>query len=115
MMIAALFWKRSTKWGILANTLWVAGWVVFMVYAGQHYHPNQHIWGNVLYMSASGSLSFFGFTAVVPMTIGAAILVVLVSLITRPPTQATIDRYFSRQTEPREPGYGLSATVAPVR
>jgi Na+/proline symporter len=56
MMIAALFWKRGTKWGALANTLWVAGWVVFMVYAEayHHYAPNQHILGNMLYMSAIG-------------------------------------------------------------
>ena len=113
MMVAALFWKRSTKWAILANTLWVAGWVVFMVYAGQHYHPNQHIWGNVLFMSASGSLSFFGFTAVVPMTIGAAILVVLVSLITSPPSLATIDRYFPVTSAPREPAYGATPVGAP--
>ena len=115
MMIAALFWRRSTKWAILVNTLWVAAWVVFMVYAGQHYHPNQHIWGNVLFISASGSLSFFGFTAVVPMTLGAAILVVLVSLITRPPTQATIDRYFTRSTEARGTAYGVPVTAAPAQ
>jgi hypothetical protein len=115
MMIAALFWRRSTKWAILANTLWVAGWVIFMVYAGQHYHPNQHIWGNVLYISASGSLSFFGFTAVVPMTLGAAILVVLVSLITQPPTQATIDRYFSSRPSSARPAHGLPVGAAPAR
>jgi len=28
VMIAALFWKRSTKWGALASTLWVAAWLV---------------------------------------------------------------------------------------
>jgi len=33
MMIAALFWKRSTKWGALLVTLWVGTCVGFMVYA----------------------------------------------------------------------------------
>src|ERR1051326_6603617 len=27
VMVAALFWKRSTKWGALASTLWVAAWL----------------------------------------------------------------------------------------
>ena len=94
MMIAAIFWKRSTKWALLANTLWVAAWVTFLVYAGQHYHPNDKILGNSIYISANGSLSFYGFASVVPMTLGAAILVVLVSLITSPPSDRTIERYF---------------------
>ena len=103
MMIAALFWKRSTKWAILANTLWVAAWVVFLVYAGQHYHPNEQILGNLVSVNATGGLSFLGFTSVVPMTLGAAILVVVVSLITPPPSQRTIDRYFgyAGQASPR--------------
>ena len=113
MMIAALFWKRSTKWALLANTLWVAAWVAFMVYAGQQYHPGDHIWGNMLFIGPTGTLSFFGFTAVVPMTLGAALLVVLVSLITAPPDRATIDRYFSPKAAAREPTYG--AVVAPAR
>ena len=28
LLIAALFWKRSTKWGALASTLWVLACVV---------------------------------------------------------------------------------------
>src|ERR1051325_797853 len=28
VMVAALFWKRSTKWGALASTLWVAASLV---------------------------------------------------------------------------------------
>ena len=95
MMIAALFWKRSTKWAILANTLWVAGWVLFLIYAGQHYHPNDRILGQMLYIGPTGNLSFFGFTSVVPMTLGAALLVIFVSLITSPPSRATVEKYFS--------------------
>jgi len=115
MMIAALFWKRSTKWALLANTLWVAAWVAFMVYAGQHYHPGDRIWGEALYIGPTGNLSFFGFTAVVPMTLGAALLVVLVSLITAPPGRTTIDRYFPPKLSAREGGYAAAAAVAPAR
>jgi len=38
MMIAALFWKRSTKWGALLVTLWVGTCVGFMVYAEGFHH-----------------------------------------------------------------------------
>ncbi|HSZ59790.1 MAG TPA: sodium:solute symporter family protein [Tepidisphaeraceae bacterium] len=110
MMIAALFWKRSTKWAILANTMWVAAWVVFLVYAGQHYHPNDKVLGNIVTMNATGALSFLGFTSVVPMTLGAAILVIVVSLITPPPSRKTIDRYFGFVEEGA--GRGAAAPLA---
>lgn len=104
MMVAALFWKRSTKWAALANTLWVAGWELFMIYTGQHFHPNEIVWSlghtHILFMNATGGLSFMYFTPVVPMTIGAAILVWVVSLITPAPSRATIDRYFSTTEDP---------------
>src|SRR5205823_8467451 len=32
IMIAALFWKRSTKYGALASTLWVAAWLAITWY-----------------------------------------------------------------------------------
>src|SRR4028119_835821 len=32
IMLAALFWKRSTKWGALAASLWVAGCVLGTAY-----------------------------------------------------------------------------------
>src|SRR5205823_14755160 len=32
VMVAALFWRRSTKYGALASTLWVAAWLVFTWY-----------------------------------------------------------------------------------
>ncbi|HET6248836.1 MAG TPA: sodium:solute symporter family protein [Tepidisphaeraceae bacterium] len=104
MMVAALFWKRSTKWGLLACTLWVGACVAFMVYGEglHHYKPGQvilHIGSfHILFMTEIGKLSFIGFSMVAPMTIGSILLVWLVSLITPPPSQATIDRYFSKGT-----------------
>lgn len=100
MMIAALFWKRSTKWGALACTLWVGASVGFLVYAEglHHYKADDVIWQlgslKILFMSGQGKLSFMNFTAVVPMTLGSGLLVVLASLITPRPSQATIDKYF---------------------
>jgi Na+/proline symporter len=104
MMVAALFWKRSTKWGALANTLWVAGWLVFMVYAEQHYHPGQSILGGLAMINPAGKLSLWhSFTPVVPMTLGAAVLVWVVSLITAPPSPGTIEKYFPGRREPAAP------------
>jgi len=116
MMIAALFWRRSTKWAALANTLWVAAWVGFVLFAEQHYHPGEVIWGKIgenpiLFLTVTGKLSLMNFTPVVPMTLGAAVLVIIVSLITPPPRQATIDRYFSSGTEPARTGGFQPVTV----
>ncbi|HXE55729.1 MAG TPA: sodium:solute symporter family protein [Tepidisphaeraceae bacterium] len=106
MMIAALFWRRSTKWAALANTLWVAAWVVFMVFAEQHFKANEHVLGNVLFMNPAGKLTFaFGFTPVVPMTLGAAVLVWIVSLITPAPSRATIERYFRARRPAGAPAF----------
>ena len=104
--------------GALACTLWVAAWVAFMVYAeGFHtYHANDVIWHmgntNVLYMSAIGKLSLLGFSPVVPMTLGAALMTLLASLLTPPPSQATINRYFPARD--RLSG-GINMSSAPVQ
>jgi SSS family solute:Na+ symporter len=74
LLVAALFWKRSTKWGALAVTLWVA---FAVIYTSQ----------------VPGALAWSGLLPVVPMTVISALLMVVVSLVTRPPSRATIDRY----------------------
>jgi len=115
IMIAALFWKRSTKYGALAATLWVGASVAL---AG--YLQNTHkavptgpvpVWGDVLYLqplTSGGSLVFMGFHPVVPILVGSALLVWLVSLVTPAPSQKTIDRYFNL-TAPAEPALAETA------
>jgi Na+/proline symporter len=116
MMIAALFWKRSTKWGLLLCTLWVAACVGFMIYGEglHHYKPGQDILAlgsfKILYMTEQAKLSFYGFTMVLPMTVGSVLLVWLGSLITRPPSQATIDRYFAKPAGSRAGDMAVGAT-----
>jgi len=44
-----------------------------------------------------------GFGTVVPMVFGSALLMLVVSLITRPPSQKTIDKYFSVPKPVAEP------------
>ena len=78
----------------------MAGWVAFLVYGEglHHYHPNDVIWHlgslNILFMNAIGKISFLQFSPVVPMTLGAAVVTILASLITPAPSQKTIDKYF---------------------
>jgi SSS family solute:Na+ symporter len=74
LFFAALFWKRSTKWGALAVALWTALAVVYT-------------W------TTPGGLAWFGLMPVVPMTIVAALLMIVVSLATPPPSAETIRRY----------------------
>ena len=76
LLVAALFWKRSTKWGALAVALWTAATTI-----------------------AAGTMpptwTIYGFLPVVPMVIGSCLLMVIVSLLTKPPSAATIERYES--------------------
>jgi SSS family solute:Na+ symporter len=104
VMIAALFWKRSTKHGALASTLWVAAclaltWYLQRISDGTAPKPGQPM---VLIFPALGHLferttanvTVFGFLPVVPMVVGSALWMVLVSLCTPPPSRQTIEKYF---------------------
>jgi SSS family solute:Na+ symporter len=62
LLLAALFWKRSTKWGALAVALWTASAVIYTV-------------------RTPGALTWFGLTPVVHMTLISAMLMIVVSLV----------------------------------
>ncbi|HEY3856995.1 MAG TPA: sodium:solute symporter family protein [Verrucomicrobiae bacterium] len=99
VMIAAQFWKRSTKWGALAATLFVATALIWIAVTQASHKPGDVLWqlgaNKVFFINPRGDVSFWnGFMTVVPMVFGSAICVVLFSLFSRPPSQATIDRYF---------------------
>jgi SSS family solute:Na+ symporter len=102
LLIAALFWKGSTKWGALASTVWTAAAVV-AVALFQHAvpapapGPSTVIWslGGAESLSRTpGGTAVFGFMPVVPMVIVSALLMVVVSLITSKPKQTTLAKYF---------------------
>jgi SSS family solute:Na+ symporter len=108
VMLAALFWKRSTKYGALASTLWVAGWLVLVWYLqrfsdGMAPKPGQP---SVLLFPALGHLferstanvTLYGFLPVVPMVFGSALCMVLFSYMTPPPSRQTIERYFPEKS-----------------
>jgi SSS family solute:Na+ symporter len=180
VMIAALFWKRSTKWGALASTLFVASTlIIFGCLQGKPVPPAPQvkpaaamkkaaktdtnaavanivateatnkpasttnidsaevksqtnnvpkiaaaakppkgggppkpkmdiIWkvGDHIVLSrspATGDVRFWnsspnpagGYMSVVPMVFGSALCMIIFSLLTRPPSRETIDKYFS--------------------
>jgi SSS family solute:Na+ symporter len=74
LLFAALFWKRSTKWGALAVALWVAVAVIYTA-------------------TTPGALAWFGLMPVVPMTVISCVLMIAVSLMTPAPSVATVARY----------------------
>jgi SSS family solute:Na+ symporter len=99
VMVAALFWKRSTQWGALAATLFVGGFLIWTALVQIGHKPGDVLWQigeiKVFFLNPRGDVSFWnGFMTVVPMVIGSSICVILFSLLTRPPSPATIARYF---------------------
>jgi SSS family solute:Na+ symporter len=103
VMVAALFWKRSTKWGALAATLFVAASLSYFGVVQSAHKAGDVLWQigqgkdaiKVIFLNPRGDVSIWnGFMTVVPMVLGSAILMILVSLMTRPPNKSTIDKYF---------------------
>jgi sodium/proline symporter len=105
LLVAALFWRGSTKWGALAVTLWVAASMMataIFQYAVPAPAPGQTtvIWDWTLYGHAAlartpGGTSVFGLLPVVPMVLISSLLMWLVSLLTPKPSPPTLSRYFS--------------------
>jgi len=91
LLVGALYWKGSTKYGALASTLWVAASVATVAYFQANVAPGT-IYGPV-HRTATGT-TVFGLLPVVPMTAISALLMWLVSTATPKPSQATITRYF---------------------
>jgi SSS family solute:Na+ symporter len=79
LLVAALFWRRSTKWGALAVVSWTAFAVVYTA-------------------TTPGALAWLGLMPVVPMTLISCALMVAVSLVTPPPSPETVAKYDSRRS-----------------
>jgi SSS family solute:Na+ symporter len=116
VMLAALFWRRSTKWGALASTLWVAfamagtWWLYDASTAiapspGQPSIPIFPALGDLFLRSPSNVL-VYGYLPVLPMVLGSSLFMILGSLVTRPPNTRTLEKYFpsSSSTESRPTG-----------
>ena len=106
LLIGALFWKGSTKWGALAVTLWTAASItaiaVFQAVSSPSL-PGQAVpyWtvgGVDVITRTAGGTDVLGFLPVVPMTIISALLLVVVSWVTPKPRTATLEKYFPTQS-----------------
>jgi SSS family solute:Na+ symporter len=104
VMLAALFWRRSTKWAALAATLWIGVALLGFSYLhassagiapgpGAPAVPIFPALGGLL-LRTPGSVTVYGLLPVVPMLAGSALLMWVVSLFTPPPSGATLARYF---------------------
>jgi len=102
LLVAALFWKGSTKWGALAVTVWtvvaVVAVAVFqsMVPAPAPGPPTliYSLGGYEIVTRTPGGTAVLGFMPVVPMVIVASLLMIIVSLVTSKPRAATLQKYF---------------------
>ena len=167
VMVAALFWKRSTKWGALASTLWVAFCLAGTMWLQSYSDPiapkapaarptpsrasagkpgagnpraarqpgqdgpsagngssvnsrpgvgapkvpgagrpplapqNVRIFPALgdMFLRSPTTVSIYRYLPVVPMVLGSALWMILISLLTVPPSRETIEKYFpSRKT-----------------
>jgi solute:Na+ symporter, SSS family len=102
LLVAALFWRGSTKWGALAVTLWTAAAVVAVaifqaIVPAPAPGPPTVVWsigGLEALARTPGGTAVFGFMPVVPMVIISALLMIVVSLLTAKPRRETIEKYF---------------------
>jgi SSS family solute:Na+ symporter len=102
LLVAALFWRRSTKWGALAVTVWTALAVVAVAAFQQSVPapppgPATVVWsagGLDLLARTAGGTAVLGFSPVVPMVLVSTLLMAAVSFATRPPGAQTLARYF---------------------
>ena len=80
LLVGALFWKGSTKWGALAATVWTAVAVLGIAW----FQARQ-----------KGPFLPFGVLPVMPVTLISASLFWSVSTLTRRPSVETVKRYFA--------------------
>jgi solute:Na+ symporter, SSS family len=101
LLVAALFWRRSTKWGALAVALWAAAAVASVAIVQAVVPPPAgpptvllHLAGLDVVTRGAGGLAVLNLMPVVPMTLISALLMWVVSTLTPKPAPATIARYF---------------------
>jgi SSS family solute:Na+ symporter len=107
LLLGALYWKGSSKWGALASTLWVVC-AVLAIAVMQALVPAPPpgaatvVWslGGVHVVTRSfGGTAIFGLMPVVPVTLISAGLMVVVSALSPKPSAATLARYFAPERE----------------
>ncbi|MDE2667963.1 MAG: sodium:solute symporter family protein [Acidobacteriota bacterium] len=106
LLVAALFWKRSTRWGALATTLWAGASVGAIALLQAMIPPPSGpptailSWGQLdLIVRTAGGTTILGFLPVVPIVLVSALLMIVVSWMTARPGAATIERYFPSKAD----------------
>ncbi|MBI3404819.1 MAG: hypothetical protein HY046_05120, partial [Acidobacteria bacterium] len=102
LLIGALFWKGSNKWGALASTVWVVIAVVGIavlqaVVPAPPPGPGIAVWsiGETAVITRSfGGTAILGLMPVLPVTLISALLMIVVSAMTPKPSPTTVARYF---------------------
>ncbi|MEA2560424.1 MAG: solute:Na+ symporter, family [Acidobacteriota bacterium] len=80
VVVAAVFWKRSTKWGAFASTVSVIVlWLYFV---------------NIGWKSADYTIADSGVMPVAFMLLVSTAAMIVGSLLTRPPEEATLEKFF---------------------
>ncbi|HWQ03323.1 MAG TPA: hypothetical protein VNL38_02480, partial [Candidatus Nitrosotenuis sp.] len=108
LLVGALFWRGSTKWGALAVTIWVAVSMIAVAvfqYVIPAPAPGQVVvvsdwtlYGQAALARTPGGTSIFGFLPVVPMVLISSLLMWIVSALTPKPAAETLARYFPEKT-----------------
>ena len=106
VMLAALFWKRSTKWGALAAVVWVVvtllgSFWLFEATANMAPKPGQpptQIFPAVgnLFLRTPGNVTIYGYLPVIFMVLGSASWMWLVSMLTPAPSAKAVEKYFPK-------------------
>ena len=102
LLVAALFWRGSTKWGALAVVLWTAATmtavgVLQAVVPAPPPGTVVPIWsvgGLDVVTRTPGGTAVLGYMPVLPMLIGSSLLMLVVSRLTPGPGAETLRRYF---------------------
>ena len=111
VMLAALFWKRSNKRGALAAVLWVVATMAFLWWLQLHSNaiapkpgqPPVAIFPELgaLFLRTPMNVTIHGYMPVMFMCLGSAFWMALVSLLTPPPSRATLEKFFPKnKTDP---------------
>ena len=110
IMLAAMFWRRSTAAGAWAAVVWVAVAMIacwwlhdFSSEMAKTLKPGAtaQIFPALgdLFLRSKGGVTVYGYLPVMPMVLISAALVVIVSWCTRPPAQAVIAKYFPAKND----------------
>jgi len=56
-----------------------------------------------LFLRGPTNVTIYGYLPVMPMVLGSALIMIIVSLLTHPPSHETLEKYFPTRVEEQEP------------